>query len=98
MQQTREYQTMTINLNTPIIDDNGQADATATEQMVATWFAGGPIANPDALRDFWDSASIGHLISETTVGQLEASSHKANGDAFFGTGNSTAHYLNMIDY
>lgn len=63
---------------------------------------GGPLAAnfvlPKFIADFFDSAGIAHLVTPVSVGQLEASSHQANGTAFFGAGNLTSHYLYEFDH
>ena len=53
---------------------------------------------PKGLEFTFDLLHFPHLVTTTTVGQLEDTSHKPDGTAFFGAGNSTAHYLHLFDH
>lgn len=98
-----------INLLKPYVDKDGPADALSLEQILVFQTPDIGSDNPnvqsgvwttdqDFIHAFFDRNAMDHIVSDTTLGQLEASSHKANGDAFFGAGNSTAHYLHLLDY
>ena len=53
---------------------------------------------PKVLEFVSDIFHFPHLVTTTTLGQLENSSHNLDGTAFFGAGNSTAHYLHLFDH
>jgi hypothetical protein len=59
---------------------------------------GGDWFYPEFLEQISDFLGLPHVTTSTTVGQLESTSHQADGSAFFGTGNSTLHYLNLFDH
>ena len=67
-------------------------------QPIVDPFSTSLYAFPEFIETFVDTFSLPHLVSPTTVGQLESSSHQPNGSAFFGTGNSTAHFEHLFDH
>lgn len=53
---------------------------------------------PPIIQVLTDIFHLPHLVTETSVGTLEASSKKPDGTAWFGAGNSTDHYLKLFDH
>lgn len=59
---------------------------------------GGDWYGPAMLAQGADMYGMRHVTTSVSVGQLEDTSHQANGSAFFGAGNSTASYLKLFDH
>lgn len=95
---------------TPYTDDDhlfADFGALFSTPQTASSVGGVIVFNPliDDTGGYWTTsysglfASLsGHITTSVSLGQLEDSSHKMDGSAFFGTGNATNDYLKLFDH